>query len=160
MSEEILQDIFKEFLHDPKLYPALRQALLLNAWGNIVGDMVKKGTYPLSLQSGILTVNVSSHSMLAELELNKNIILQKYQKQFGKRAIKDIAFKTGRVSFKTFEKDDSDSSKTQMITDIIKNVKPLPDEVTNGVSEETLNDMTTVMEKIGAVIDWNNKNLK
>lgn len=156
--EESLHDIFRELLYDPKLYPALRPAIVLNAWEEIVGKLVSKRTAAIKIENSTLIVNVNSHSMLDELELQKKIILEKYHKRFGKKIIKDIHFRSGAISTPKPADEPFTKNKKGIPVNIIQNAKPLPEEITEGVSDEVLKELGGTMAKISAAIEWNNEN--
>ena len=158
MTDHLLQNAFSEMLKERKLYKALRPVLLMNAWDEIVGDVVAKRTQTTKLENGILQVKVSSHSMMAELELNKQLILEKIQKRFGKKIISDIQFKYGRLSKKNDEFSiEKTVKKDEVSTEIIRKTTTLPPETTKGVRQEILDEIEPAVAKIGAAINLNNK---
>ena len=162
MSDHPLQDIFSDLLSNRELYAALRPVLLLNAWSEIAGDIVAKKTQAVSLNNGMLEVKVSNHSILTELELNKSLLIIKYQKRFGKKIISDINFKYGRLSKTKDNYADSEpkTDNNKIPSEVIKNAPKLPTAVTKGVRQEVLDELEPAISKIAVAIDWNNKKIK
>ena len=157
MANNVLQDVFSEMLKERELYKMLRPVLMMNAWDEIVGDVVAKRTQTIRVENRILQVKVSSHSMMAELELNKQLILEKIQKRFGKNIVSDIQFKYGRISTKNidFNKEEI-ATEDKTPTEMIKKTTKLSPEITKGIRKEVLDEVEPAVAKIGAAIKLNN----
>jgi hypothetical protein len=68
---------------------------VLDAWKDIVGDLLFKLTRPDSMERGILTVRLTQPSAHHALMLEKPKILKRLQTQLPKAKIRDIRFRHG-----------------------------------------------------------------
>ena len=68
---------------------------VLDAWKDIVGDLLFKHTRPDSMERGILTVRLTQPSAHHALMLEKPKILKRLQTQLPKAKIRDIRFRHG-----------------------------------------------------------------
>ncbi len=71
----------------------LDETAVLQAWHEIVGDFIANHSTPLRLKAGILYIQVFQPSVRYELDRTwKSQLLEKLQKKFGKRTIREIRF--------------------------------------------------------------------
>ena len=68
---------------------------VLDAWKDIVGDLLFKLTRPDSMERGILTVRLTQPSAHHALMLEKPKILKRLQTQLPKAKIRNIRFRHG-----------------------------------------------------------------
>jgi predicted nucleic acid-binding Zn ribbon protein len=74
----------------------LREAEVIEAWHQIVGDFIAAHSAPMSLRDGVLFVHVLQPALHYELEqISKAEILRKLKRRFGTKLIREIRFRVG-----------------------------------------------------------------
>ena len=69
------------------------------AWSEITEEETKKHARPVSLKNGTLMVMVDNSSWLYKMTLEKNNVLQKFNKAYkGRKKARDIRFRIGATS--------------------------------------------------------------
>ncbi len=72
----------------------LSEQQIMEAWRDIVGDFLARHSLPVSLSSGILTVQVLQPSVRYELDRTwKREVLTKLQARFGARVVREVRFR-------------------------------------------------------------------
>lgn len=73
-----------------------RSEEILSAWRGIVGEFVARHSSPHRLKDGVLQVHVLQPTVHFELDrFWKREILEKLQKRFGKRTVREVRFRLG-----------------------------------------------------------------
>jgi len=73
-----------------------RQEEMIAAWQEIVGEFIASHAQPVSLQKGVLIVQVLQSTMHYELDrVWKRTILAKLKERFGPRSVREIKFRIG-----------------------------------------------------------------
>ena len=71
---------------------AVAQNKALTEWEKAVGKTVAKNAVPEKVEHGVVIVKVSSPTWRQELYLQKKDIIDKINKEIGKKVIRDIRF--------------------------------------------------------------------
>lgn len=89
-------DVLPKLLHQLGLKERLREAEIIDAWSNIVGEFIASHSAPVALREGVLYVRVLQPALHYELEqVSKNDILRKLRGRFGSKIIRNIRFRLG-----------------------------------------------------------------
>ena len=72
-----------------------KQEKISSLWQRTAGKKKAPHTKVSAFEQGILTVLVDSSSLLYELSLEKDAMLQKLQHEFGEKKIRDVRFQIG-----------------------------------------------------------------
>ena len=75
----------------------IKGQLVVDAWAEVVGEIVAQKTEALSFTNGILFVRVSDSVWAQHLVLQKKQILAKLKRAAKTRIIKDIYFQVGKI---------------------------------------------------------------
>lgn len=74
----------------------VREAEVLLAWREVVGDFIAANSTPSRLKEGVLYVQVLQPAIHFELERNwKVAIVQKLRDRFGARVVREVRFRVG-----------------------------------------------------------------
>lgn len=74
----------------------IKEAEILGAWREIVGEFNALHSQPAQIKNGVLTVHVLQSALHYELDrVLKQQILAKLKKRFGARMIRDVKFRVG-----------------------------------------------------------------
>lgn len=88
--------LLPELMQRLGLSERLREAEVMEAWKQIVGDFIAAHSAPVSLRAGVLFVRVLQPSLHYQFEqISKAEILRKLKKQFGSKTIHDLRFRLG-----------------------------------------------------------------
>ncbi|RLE07628.1 DUF721 domain-containing protein [Candidatus Aerophobetes bacterium] len=90
---EVLDRVFEKLGVDKKI----KEEKALRLWKEVVGERINKHTHPFSVKKGILFVKVDNSGWLAQLTYLKEGIISKINQREGKKVIKDIYFRLGKV---------------------------------------------------------------
>ena len=118
--KNVLQGVMNKTGLDERLEDG--RALLM--WDQVASSMVSK-TEPVGITKGRMTINVSNPTVLHNLTFFKEKYIDKINLLLGKRIVRDIIFKVGKVS--------RGSENTESREDYIKrlhNIELNPDEMT------------------------------
>lgn len=91
--KEILDRLLSQLGIDSKI----NQMKILNCWGDVVGEKIKKHSQPFAIRKGNLFVKVDSSTWLAQLSYFKEKIISDFNTRQGKEIIKDIYFRIGKI---------------------------------------------------------------
>lgn len=78
--------------------PALRGCQIMEIWGQVVPEKIKKNTAPIKVKGGTLFVATKSAVWANELTLLKKDLMDKINQAAGKKTIKDIKFQGGKYA--------------------------------------------------------------
>jgi predicted nucleic acid-binding Zn ribbon protein len=74
----------------------LREAEVVDAWKDLVGEFIAGHSCPVALREGTLFVNVLQPALHYELDrVHKSEILRKLKARFGSRVIREVRFRLG-----------------------------------------------------------------
>ena len=74
----------------------LRESEILEAWKQVVGEFIATHSAPIHLREGVLIVRVLQPALHYQFEtISKREILQKLQRRFGARTVRDLRFRVG-----------------------------------------------------------------
>lgn len=82
----------KKLIKSSGLQKGLDQQKAVDSWSVVVGENITKNTEPISVEYGILKVQVKTPAWRQELQLQKTNIINKLNNELGKKTIKDIRF--------------------------------------------------------------------
>lgn len=89
-------DLLPTLMQKLGLKERLREAEVIDAWGEIVGEFIAAHSAPSSLRDGVLYVRVLQPSLHYELErIAKTEVLRKLKQRFHGRTIRDVRFRIG-----------------------------------------------------------------
>ncbi|MEO6847397.1 MAG: DUF721 domain-containing protein [Chthoniobacterales bacterium] len=89
-----VSDIIGKTLAKFGLEERLKEAEVLAAWRDVVGDFLAKHSKPNRLVDGVLLVQVTQPAIHYELERTwKTEILRKFRLRFGNKIIREIRFR-------------------------------------------------------------------
>ena len=70
--------------------------VIIDAWGEMVGEYLAANSRPLSLKNKVLTIGVLQSTLLYMLEQEfKTQIMEKIRARFGTRTVREIRFSIG-----------------------------------------------------------------
>jgi predicted nucleic acid-binding Zn ribbon protein len=75
----------------------LRAYRVFDIWPEVVGEAIDQRTQPDRLRDGVLSVQVSSHTWMQELQFLKEDIRQRLNQRLESEVIRDLHFVPGRV---------------------------------------------------------------
>ena len=85
--------IINDLLKKENLDVALDEHRACALWPQIVGDGINRYTIKRYVNSGIMTVHLSSASLKSELSLNRASIIARINEALGREIIREIIFK-------------------------------------------------------------------
>jgi predicted nucleic acid-binding Zn ribbon protein len=89
-------DLLPKLMQRLGLKERLREAEVIDAWANIVGEFIAAHSAPVALRESVLYVRVLQPALHYELEqVSKNDILGKLRRHFGAKVIRNIRFRLG-----------------------------------------------------------------
>lgn len=68
----------------------MRRGKVASAWEKIIGKKRAPHAKVATFENGVLTIGVDSSSILYELTLTKEAFLEQFQREFGKKTVKEI----------------------------------------------------------------------
>ena len=87
-----LKSAIKHFLKNNNLETGVKQNNALLIWDSVVGKKIGKNTTPDKVEHGVLIVKVKSSTWRQELLFEKQKILNKLNRELGKKTIREIRF--------------------------------------------------------------------
>ena len=89
-------DVLPKLMQQLGLSERLREAEVIEAWRETVGDFIAAHSAPVSLREGVLFVRVLQPSLHYQFEtISKAEILRKLKRRFGGKIIQNIRFRVG-----------------------------------------------------------------
>ena len=89
-------DLLPKLMQQLGLSERLREAEVIEAWKQIVGDFIAAHSAPVSLRAGVLFVRVLQPALHYQFEqISKAEILRKLKRRFGTKIIREIRFRVG-----------------------------------------------------------------
>ncbi|MEP6820964.1 MAG: DUF721 domain-containing protein [Chthoniobacterales bacterium] len=89
---ELLPKLMQQF----GLRERLREAEVIEAWTQIVGEFIAAHSQPSNLREGILFVRVLQPALHYQFEtISKPEILRKLKHRFGAKVVRDVKFRIG-----------------------------------------------------------------
>lgn len=90
--EYSLQDLLKVIYRNEDMTDALIERQTIDAYYQVVGDLISKLTGKIVLRGGVLHVHLSSAALRQEMTMRKESLLEKINAQHDGLAVKDIVF--------------------------------------------------------------------
>ena len=87
-----LKEAIKEAIDDVGIKSALNQEAAIIHWGEAVGEAVSSVTKAERVESGTLTIKVKTAAWRQELQMQKEEIINKINKEIGTKVIREIRF--------------------------------------------------------------------
>lgn len=88
-----ISDILKQFTKDKHYDQKLRETQLVQAWGDMLGPMVKNATTNIYVSNRTLFVSINSSVMRHELSMMRTKIVKSLNEQVGGSVIDNILFR-------------------------------------------------------------------
>lgn len=87
---EKINSLVERVVKDNGLLTPLLQRRLLNAWGDVAGDVVARYTTEKTIRNQTLFVRVQHPALRSELSMRKSILVQNLNAAVGAQIITDI----------------------------------------------------------------------
>lgn len=87
---EKINSLVERVVKDNGLLTPLLQRRLLNAWGDVTGDIVERYTTEKIIRNQTLFVRVQHPALRSELSMRKSILVQNLNAAVGAQIITDI----------------------------------------------------------------------
>ena len=87
---ETLGDVLNQYMKALGLENKIKEMRALNGWEKVVGRVIAKNTFSISLSAGILDVKFRSPLVKNEIKMHKTIIIEKLNEIVGEAFIKDL----------------------------------------------------------------------
>ncbi|MBR3454781.1 MAG: DUF721 domain-containing protein [Bacteroidaceae bacterium] len=89
---ESLEQLIHVFLREQGLETPYNEYKLVNAWPEIVGEVISSYTGNIYIKNQILHVDIKSPALRQELLMRRSSLKDKLNKHVGAQVITDIAF--------------------------------------------------------------------
>lgn len=96
MPERHVADVLREVFRRGGMVRAVRRAEAVVAWPRIVGPELARFAQARALRSGVLFVDVPDSETAMHLSLQRERVLNAYQRFLGHREVRDVRFVAGR----------------------------------------------------------------
>ena len=83
-------DAIKELLKQYHIEAKYDEANIIGSWERLVGALIAKKTKKVFMRNHVLFVELTSPSLKHDLNYSKSHILELFQKEFGKEAVKEL----------------------------------------------------------------------
>ena len=90
-----LDDVLKGLLKQSPLNDGLERQEVLSCWPEVVGTEIARHSRAVSLQDGLLLVQVDGSVWAQELALLRNRIVSAFAERLGDGAVREIRFHSG-----------------------------------------------------------------
>lgn len=87
-----LKDAIDKLLNTYKMSQKMDEISIQNEWEKLMSPAIVKRTKKITLRKGVLQVQIDSSVLRHELSFMKDKIIQKFNKQLGKRVILEVIF--------------------------------------------------------------------
>ena len=84
-------------LRELKCETKIKEYLVLEAWGKIVGENIARQAHPEGFRDDKLFVKVSTPAWMCQLESMKRIIIERIDKKVKQGVVKEIHFSLGEI---------------------------------------------------------------
>jgi len=89
---ESLDQLIHVFLREQGLETPYNEYKLVNAWPEVVGDVISSYTGNIFIKSQVLHVEIKSPALRQELLMRRSLLKDKLNNHVGAQVITDIAF--------------------------------------------------------------------
>ncbi|MBR4366891.1 MAG: DUF721 domain-containing protein [Bacteroidaceae bacterium] len=89
---ESLEQLIHVFLREQGLETPYNEYKLVNAWPEVVGDVISSYTGNIFIKSQVLHVEIKSPALRQELLMRRSLLKDKLNNHVGAQVITDIAF--------------------------------------------------------------------
>ncbi len=90
--EYSLQDLLKIIYRSEHMTDAIAEHQAIDAYNQVVGDLISKLTGKMVMRNGVLHVHLSSAALRQEMTMRRESLLEKINAQIDGFAVKDIVF--------------------------------------------------------------------
>jgi len=91
-NEQSLGEVIREMLSSYRLEGKLKQAKVIEAWPEVVGEMITKYTRDIYFKRSRLYVKIDSPAIKNELSYSKGKIIESLNEVVGEEVVSDIIF--------------------------------------------------------------------
>ena len=138
-----IQGILGGLLKNRQLVSSMRRVMVMRLWEQVVGGIVAQKSWPEKVADGVLTVGVTTHAWVEELNLIKPQIIARYRQLLGRNILRDVEF---RVARRKARKEDTMRQTAPALYPLpgeAVTVKPVPMQVFDGVSNPEIRELLT-----------------
>ncbi len=119
-----ISGLVRNFISQSGMNRKLEECEALLLWDRVASSMATR-TQPVAITRGIMFINVTDSVMLQQLTFYKKEFADKINLMFGKRVVRDITFRVGRV-----EKREQDAESRDEYIERLHNIELNQDEIT------------------------------
>ena len=83
---DAIKELFRQYHIDKKF----DEASIIGSWERLVGSLIAKHTKKVFMRNNVLFAELTSPSLKHDLNYSKSHILELFQKEFGKDAVKEL----------------------------------------------------------------------
>ena len=87
-----LDSLLKRLIKESGFDELIQQHNAIEVWSDAVGRVISEKTEPILVENGVISIKVKNSSWRQELQLQKDYIIKKVNRQLNKKTIKDIRF--------------------------------------------------------------------
>ena len=87
-----LDSLLKCLIKENGFDELIEQQNAIDVWNAAVGRVISEKTEPILVENGVISVKVKNSSWRQELQLQKDHIIKRVNRQLNKKTIKDIRF--------------------------------------------------------------------
>ncbi len=90
--EQSVSDALLQFLRESGLETPLLQLRLIQAWPEVVGEMIAQHTFAANIREQVLLVETDSASLCQDLQMKRSQLVRCLNDKVGSHIIADIRF--------------------------------------------------------------------
>lgn len=90
---ELIGDVIRQFLRQEGLETPLNEYRLVDAWKDVVGEMIARYTTNLYIKNQILYVHLASSVIRQELMMGREMLVRNLNARVGSQVIVNIIFR-------------------------------------------------------------------
>ena len=94
----LIRSVLEDALIERKYAVKMREHLVSEVWGEVVGEHISRETQPKHVREGKLFVSVSTPAWLRELESMQQMLMKRLNERVGENVVKEIHFSLGDIS--------------------------------------------------------------
>ncbi len=91
--ERPMKELINQMLRAYGLGDKLDEMTLVKSWEKVVGKMISKHTSDIYFKAGVLYVSLDSSTVRQELAYAKTALVERLNREVGKRILKEIVLK-------------------------------------------------------------------
>ena len=90
---QLLGDVLRDFLQEnTTVARKLAETRAIQSWGGLLGEGAMKYTTHIYIRNGVLHVRLSSAVLRNELNMSRELLIARLNKEAGEEVIRDIVF--------------------------------------------------------------------